>query len=83
MAFIKSMIELNYCINLGSLYLRYNKISRISGLESLVRLGSLYISHQKGNPLRDVIEKLGGLSSVGYALQPKNLVDYSKNNLLD
>jgi len=43
----------------------------------------LDLSGQEGNPLREVIEELGGLSSVGYALQPKNFVRYSKEHRLD
>ena len=61
----------------------HNKISKICGLENLNRLDWLAINNQECNPLRAIVEELGGLSSVGYALYPEKFVEYCKGNNLD
>ena len=75
---ITEISGLNNLINLEHLDLRYNQISDIKGFENLEKLEWLYVSGQKNNAPREIVQKLGGLSSVGYALKPQEFVSYSR-----
>ncbi|HDZ17346.1 MAG TPA: hypothetical protein ENH75_03605 [archaeon] len=73
---ISGVTALNNLLNLENFDLRNNPVSEIKGFENLQNLEYLYlgINTFKTNYLK----KFGGLSSVGYALDPQAFVRGSK-----
>jgi len=76
---ITEISGLDSLINLEHIDPCYNLLTEIKGLGNLEKLEWLYLSGQENNAPRKEVEKLRGLSSVGYALEPQNFVRYSRN----
>lgn len=76
---ITEISGLDNLVNLEHIDLRFNLLTEIKGLGNLRKLEWLYLSGQEKNAPRKEVQKLGGLSTVGYALEPQNFVRYSRN----
>jgi Leucine-rich repeat (LRR) protein len=66
-------------INLETLDLNNNNIKKISGLEALMSLNSFWI--RENQVPENVLEKLGGIDSSGFANDPIKFVEYCLINI--